>query len=379
MAISPPEEIISEIQQGRMVVLVDDEDRENEGDLVVAAQFATPDIINFMAVHGRGLICVALDRENADRLNLTAANSQNEADLSTPFTDSIDAKHGITTGISSQDRARTVQLTINPASKPDDFVRPGHLFPLVARPGGVLERAGHTEAAVDLSRLAGLAAGGVICEIMNEDGSMSRLDDLIPFAQKHGLKIGTIEDLITYRTRHDDIVEDVASTKLVTRYHGEFAARIFRNRAENIEHLALVKGEIDPEKPVLVRVHTLNIFEDMLGEENGRFGMLDSAMSMIDAEGVGVLLLIRDKHPTSLSDLALRREGHETPSSSRKGAGHTAPLKDYGVGAQIISRLGVKQMRVLTNSTRRPVTLKAFGLEIVDVVPIVTGGANERN
>ncbi len=305
---SPVEDIIEEARNGRMFVLVDDEDRENEGDLVIPAQMATPEAINFMAQHGRGLICLALTGERVRELGLSLMEQRNSSRLETAFTISIEAREGVTTGISAPDRARTVATAIDPSKGSHDIVTPGHVFPLIARDGGVLVRTGHTEAAVDLARLAGLNPSGVVCEIMNEDGTMARRDDLIAFAQRHGLKIGTITDLIAYRLRHDQIVEQHGETILDSRFGGEFRMYIYTNKIVHAEHVALVKGDISRGGPVLVRMHALNVLDDVLGgQETGRGGELQAAMEMISREGRGVVVLIREPRPTALSDLVAAR------------------------------------------------------------------------
>src|SRR5260370_11006660 len=297
------EDIIEEARKGRMFILVDDEDRENEGDLVIPAQCATPEAINFMAKHARGLICLALTRERVEQLGLALMSQNNGTRHQTAFTVSIEAREGVTTGISAADRARTVAVAIDPACGPQDIVSPGHVFPLVARDGGTLERTGHTEAAVDLARLAGLNPSGVICEIMNDDGTMARRNDLIAFAQRHGLKIGTIADLIAYRRRHDRIVERALESDFDSRWGGKFRMHVYVNRVAHAEHIALVKGDVTTPGPVLVRMHALNVLDDVLADRSsGRGGELHAAMDVIGAAGRGVVVLIREPSPTSLSD-----------------------------------------------------------------------------
>jgi len=356
------EAIIDEARNGRMFILVDDDDRENEGDLVIPAQMATPDAINFMARHGRGLVCLALTRERADQLRLEPMARRNGTKLETAFTVSIEARDGVTTGISAADRARTVAVAIDSANGPDALVSPGHVFPLVARPGGVLVRAGHTEAAVDVARLAGLNPSGVICEIMREDGTMARLDDLMDFAATHGLKIGTIRDLIAYRLRRDHMVEEVADTRFVSRRGADWAARVFRDKASGAEQLALVHGAVDPAKPTLVRMHSLDLFADVLGEQSERSGLLGGAMAMIEAEGAGVVVALHAASPGSLSRSADLRSG-------KPAAGGEA-LRDYGIGAQILAALGIHDMILLTNTSHSPVGLSGYGLSIVEERPI---------
>ncbi|HSR71563.1 MAG TPA: 3,4-dihydroxy-2-butanone-4-phosphate synthase, partial [Kiloniellales bacterium] len=327
--ISPVEEIIEEARNGRMVVLVDDESRENEGDLVIPAQMVTPDAINFMAKYGRGLICLALTRERIEALNLPLMAQRNESRHDTAFTVSIEARHGVSTGISAPDRARTVAVAIDPTKGPDDIVSPGHVFPLAARDGGVLVRAGHTEAAVDLARLAGLVPAGVICEIMNDDGTMARRDDLVAFAQRHGLKIATIADLIAYRRRYDRIVERGVTGTLTTRWGGTFETAVYVNKARYAEHLAVWKGDLQAPGPVLVRVHVADLLDDALGDaSSGKAGELEQVLRMIDRAGRGVLVVIRDPIPTALSD-SLRRRADRAERAF-------AELRDYGVGAQIL-------------------------------------------
>ncbi|HET7709970.1 MAG TPA: 3,4-dihydroxy-2-butanone-4-phosphate synthase [Sphingomicrobium sp.] len=352
------EAIINEARNGRMFILVDDDDRENEGDLVIPAQMATPDAINFMARHGRGLICLALTKERADALQLAPMTSTNRSRNETAFTVSIEAREGISTGISAADRARTVAVAIDSANGPDALVSPGHVFPLVAKPGGVLVRAGHTEAAVDVSRLAGLNPSGVICEIMRDDGSMARLDDLMDFARTHNLKIGTIRDLIAYRLKKDHMVDAVAETRFTASSGAEWLARVFRDKATGEEQLALVHGLIDPDKPALVRMHSLDLFADVLGEATGRSGLLQGAMRMIEEEGAGVLVALHAAAPGSLSRATDFRSGK--PPAAGDG------LRNYGIGAQILAALGVHEMILLTNTHQSPVALSGYGLAIVE-------------
>lgn len=361
--LSSPEEIIDEARNGRMFILVDDEDRENEGDLVIPAQMATPDAINFMAKHGRGLICLAMTGERADQLGLKLMSQSNGTRHQTAFTVSIEAKEGVTTGISAADRARTISVAIDAAQGADNIVTPGHVFPLVAREGGVLVRAGHTEAAVDVSRLAGLNPSGVICEIMKDDGTMARMDDLVAFAQLHGLKIGTIRDLIAYRRRHDHLVERRAETKFESEWGGEWTAMTFWNKATGSEQLALVKGRIDPAKPTLVRMHALSPFSDLLGEGGERGGMLRRSMEIIGAEGAGVVVVISRQRPDAFT-LAL-----ETRAGIRS-ANDMEELRDYGVGASILTELGVQDMILLTNTHHTLVGLDGYGLSIVGERPV---------
>ncbi len=359
------EAIIDEARNGRMFILVDDDDRENEGDLVIPAQMATPDAINFMARHGRGLICLALGKERVDALGLEPMVRVNGTRMETAFTVSIEARDGVTTGISAADRARTIAVAIDSANGPDAIVSPGHVFPLVARPGGVLVRAGHTEAAVDVARLAGLNSSGVICEIMREDGTMARLDDLMEFARSHGLKIGTIRDLIAYRLKKDHMVARVADTRFVARSGATWVAQVYRDKADGEEQLALVHGAIDPARPTLVRMHSIDLFADLLGEASARAGLLDGAMAMIEAAGSGVIVALHAAAPGSLSLATDLRSGKRSDAESA--------LRGYGVGAQILAALGIHDMVLLTNTRHTPVGLSAYGLAIVEERPIVVG------
>lgn len=364
------EEIIAEARNGRMFILVDDEDRENEGDLVIPAQMATPDAINFMARYGRGLICLALTRQRVDQLGLELMSRSNGTRHETAFTVSIEAREGVTTGISAADRARTIAVAIDSTQGREGLVTPGHVFPLVARDGGVLVRTGHTEAAVDVARLAGLNPSGVICEIMKDDGTMARMDDLIPFARHHNLKMGTIRDLIAYRRKHDHLVEKRAELVFHSRWGGEWRAITFFNKATGDETMALVKGHIGPDRPTLVRMHTMSMFVDVFGEVNERSGLLSESMKAIAAEGSGVLVLINKPMQGIVSRfIQLRAQG--------KGAGapEVEELRDYGVGAQILAELGVHDMVLLTNTHHSLVGLDGYGLSIVGERPIPgTGG-----
>lgn len=352
----PIEEIIAEARNGRMYILVDDEDRENEGDVIIPAQMATPDVINFMAKHARGLICLALTRQRVEQLGLPPMAQLNGTPLGTAFTVSIEARDGVTTGISAADRARTIAVAIDAAQGPEALVSPGHVFPLSARDGGVLVRAGHTEAAVDVSRLAGLNPSGVICEVLKDDGTMARLDDLIPFARRHGLKIGTIRDLIAYRHRHDHLVEMVSETRIDSVHGGDWKVKVYVNRAEYAEHLVLQKGNIDPSRPTLVRMHAFNPFYDMLGEKGPRSDYLHRAMEIVGEEGSGVLVLLRDNSPDRLSRMMAARE---------LGEGLPMEQRDYGIGAQILADLGITDITLLTNSSRSFVGLSGYGLNVV--------------
>jgi 3,4-dihydroxy 2-butanone 4-phosphate synthase / GTP cyclohydrolase II len=364
--LSPIAEILEDLRNGRMIILVDAEDRENEGDLVIPAQMATPDAINFMAKHGRGLICLSLTQQRATQLRLEYMARQNEARNRTAFTVSIEAREGIATGISAHDRARTIATAIDPTKDYKDIVSPGHVFPLIAREGGVLVRAGHTEASVDLARMAGLFPAGVICEIMNDDGTMARMPDLVAFAQRHGLKIGTIEDLIGYRLRHDRIVRQVAKTAVDSLFGGTFDLYVYETTVQPVEHLALVKGDLSAAGPVLVRVHAVNVLADLLGigsSEGTRGALIEKAMAEIAREGRGVIVLIRDLRPKGVSSSIAQ-------NAERKKRKHTDPERrrvEIGVGSQILRDLGVSDMVLLSNAPpSRYVGLEAFGLRIVD-------------
>jgi 3,4-dihydroxy 2-butanone 4-phosphate synthase/GTP cyclohydrolase II len=356
-------EIVEDIRNGRTIVLVDDEDRENEGDLIVAAQMATPAAINFMARFGRGLVCLALTRQRVEELGLPLMARENLSRHQTAFTVSIEAREGVTTGISAPDRAQTISVAIDPAKGKEGIVSPGHVFPLVARDGGVLVRAGHTEAAVDLARLAGLNPAGVLCEIMKDDGTMARLPDLVDFARAHGLKMASIADLIAYRLRNERIVERVAETELESRFGGRFRLVVYSNTVNYAEHIALVKGDLSQPGPVLVRMHALNLLDDVLGEVAGpHYGELSRAMQIIGGEGRGVVVVIREPRATALSDRVNAR-GRSAPAQPPE-------LRDYGVGAQILLDLGVRDMILLSNTKRTIVGLEGFGLTIVDRKPL---------
>ncbi|NDV02158.1 3,4-dihydroxy-2-butanone-4-phosphate synthase [Pseudoroseicyclus tamaricis] len=358
-AISSVEEIINDARNGRMFILVDHEDRENEGDLVIPAQMATPDAINFMATHGRGLICLALTSERIDRLGLPLMAQQNSSRHETAFTTSIEAREGVSTGISAADRALTVAVAIDAAKGAQDIATPGHVFPLRAREGGVLVRAGHTEASVDIARLAGLNPSGVICEIMKEDGSMARLPDLVAFAQMHGLKIGTISDLIAYRRRHDNLVRQTEAQTITSEFGGEWELRIFSDVTQGAEHIALIKGDISGDEPVLVRMHAQDAMKDIVGAGGpGRAALFADAMRAIAAEGRGALVLLRDLH------MKIDAGDEVTPQT----------LRQYGVGAQILSTLGLHRITLLSNSPQpRIVGLDAYGIEIAGTRPITEG------
>jgi len=357
------EDIIEEARKGRMFILVDDEDRENEGDIVIPAQWATPEVINFMARHARGLICLALTRDRVEQLGLPLMAQNNGTRHQTAFTVSIEAREGVTTGISAADRARTVAVAIDPSCGPKDIVTPGHVFPLVARDGGTLERTGHTEAAVDLARLAGLTPAGVVCEIMNDDGTMARRNDLITFAQRHGLKIGTIADLIAYRRRYDSIVKRISETALDSIYGGDFRCVVYVNKVTMAQHVALVKGDPATGGPIMVRMHAVNLFTDTLGQRSGgRGGEIEASMREISKEGRGVIVLIREPLTVVLAEQR-RRAGEPIPPAGQE-------LRDYGVGAQILIDLGVKEMVLLTNSKKSVVGLEGFGLKITGQKPV---------
>lgn len=355
--VSPATEIIEEAACGRMVILVDDEDRENEGDLVLAAEFCTPEAINFMATHGRGLICLALTRERCHTLSLPLMAQGNGSRLETAFTVSIEAVHGVTTGISAADRSRTVKAAIDDDTTSRDLRTPGHVFPLMARDGGVLVRAGHTEAAIDIPRLAGLKQAGVICEIMNEDGTMARLADLLPFAQRHGLKIGTIADLIKYRLSHDRLISRVSEGSFHSSHGGNFNLYVYKSLIDGVEHVALVKGDVSTGGPVLTRVHALDIVTDVLGIASG--GPVQHAMLEIAKEGRGVVVLLRQPQASGLSQTLA--------DTSEKGI----DLRIFGVGAQILCDLGVRDIILLSNSHRDVVGLEGYELEVVECRPFV--------
>ena len=372
--LSSIDDVVETARQGQMFILVDDESRENEGDLIIPAEKATAASINFMAKYGRGLICLALTPARIDDLGLSLMSPKNETRHQTAFTVSIEAREGVTTGISAADRARTIAVAIDPAKGRGDIVSPGHIFPLVAEEGGVLVRAGHTEAAVDIARMAGLDPSGVVCEVMNDDGTMARLPDLVKFAQLHGLKVATISDIIAHRRRHEKLIERVTETTITSRYGGEFKLYLYINRIAYAEHIALVKGDIAGPEPVLVRMHALNVLGDVLGdttvsrfgggEARNRGGELQAAMGMIGEAGRGVVVMIREAKATSLSDFLKQRQG-------KAAIGPAAELRDYGVGAQILLDLGVKEMILLSNSKRSIIALEGHGLNLVDQLPIV--------
>ena len=357
-ALVPIEEIIEEARNGRMFILVDDEDRENEGDLIIPAQMATPDAINFMATHGRGLICLAMTKARVEQLGLELMSRANGTRHETAFTVSIEAREGVTTGISAADRARTISVAADASKTAADIVTPGHVFPLIARDGGVLVRTGHTEAAVDVSRLAGLNPSGVICEIMKDDGTMARMDDLVPFARRHNLKIGTIRDLIAYRLRNDHLVERVSESTFTSDYGGDWRAMTFRNKVDGSINIVLQMGKIIPGQPTLVRMHGISVFSDLLGQQGPRKRTLQRAMVEIGKAGAGLIVLLMPSDGDSLT-----REIGGNPNAEMD-------LRSYGIGAQILADLGVHDMILLTNAHRNVVAVEGYGLTIVGEQPI---------
>ncbi len=378
------EQAIEDIRNGKMVILVDDEDRENEGDLTMAAEKVTPEAINFMAKYGRGLICLSLTAEKCDQLDLPLMVDHNTSPFQTGFTVSIEAKEGVTTGISAADRATTILTAVADDAGPDDLVRPGHVFPLRAREGGVMVRVGQTEGSVDLARLAGLKPAGVICEIMDEDGTMARMPTLEKFSEKHGIGICTVADLVAYRMRTETFVQRAAETVIPTQYGGEFSVIAFENRIDKLLHIALVKGEIDPQQPVLVRVHSECMTGDIFGSLRCDCGdQLHRAMAMIEEEGVGVILYLRQEGRgiglvNKLKAYELqRKQGLDTVEANLK-LGFKEDLRDYGVGAQILRDLGVRKMRLLTNNPKKMIGLEGYGLSIVEQIPIEVP-PNEHN
>ena len=374
MPVSKIEDALEDLRQGKMIILVDDEDRENEGDLTMAAEKVTPEAINFMAKYGRGLICLSLDHIIVEKLQLPLMVHDNRSPYKTAFTVSIEARNGVTTGISAADRATTILAAVADDAQPDDLVQPGHIFPLRARRGGVLFRTGQTEGSVDLARLAGLKPAGVICEVMNDDGTMARMPDLETFAEAHGLKIATVADIIEYRMRNESFVHKAAETVLPTPY-GEFKAIAFVNDIDDYEHVALVKGEIDPEKDTLVRVHSQCLTGDVFGSYRCDCGsQLQKAMERVQAEGLGVILYLQQEGrgiglANKLKAYALQDQGRDTVEANEE-LGFKPDLRDYGVGAQILASLGVRKMRLMTNNPKKIKGLEGYGLEVTGREPI---------
>ncbi|TNF50450.1 MAG: bifunctional 3,4-dihydroxy-2-butanone-4-phosphate synthase/GTP cyclohydrolase II [Deltaproteobacteria bacterium] len=376
-------EALEDIRQGKMVILVDDEDRENEGDLCMASEMVTPEAVNFMAKEGRGLICLTLTEERADHLGLPLMVQDNSSSFGTAFTISIEARRGVTTGISAADRSHTIQVALADDTTAHDLARPGHVFPLRAKKGGVMVRAGQTEGSVDLARMAGLKPSGVICEIMNDDGTMARMPELRKFAEKHGLRIVTIADMVAYRMRKELLITRAAETLIPTRFGGDFQAIVYDNEVDDCQHLALYKGDINPDEPVLVRVHSECLTGDVFSSERCDCGdQLHASMGMIDEVGTGVVLYMRQEGRgiglvNKLKAYNLQDQGHDTVEAN-EALGFQADLRDYGLGAQILSELGVRKIRLLTNNPRKIIGLEGYGLEIIERVPIEMP-ANKKN
>ena len=366
VGIDPIEDVIADAAAGRLFILVDDQDRENEGDLCIIGEYATPEAINFMATHGRGLICLALTREKSDELGLSLMEQRNESRHSTAFTTSIEAREGVTTGISAHDRSHTIKVAIKPDATINDITTPGHIFPLVARAGGTLVRAGHTEAVIDIAKAAKANASGVICEIMNDDGSMARLPDLVTFAKKHDLKIGAIAELIAWRRRNETLVSRISETVINSNFGGSWRMMVYRNDITGVEHVALLKGDLLTSEPVLVRMHALDMMVDVLAETNQHrsFGELHKAMNMIAEKGRGLIVLLREANSSSISHLVASRVGAEQDKIV------SPELRDYGVGAQILSDLDIHDMVLLTNSRPNVIALEGYGLTISGWEPI---------